>query len=110
MTATDGAYPCGFVSVGTYARRVNSVIHTVVLKHKPARGALWQVLAHVCRVSAGEVFNPCNYAVKSFQCSGSVRRSRVTKGPGMKTEQAVVHYKPFAEASPHLHQRPAVIL
>ena len=42
VTATKGASPCGFVSVRTCARRVNSAIHTaVVLKHKPVRGAPW---------------------------------------------------------------------
>ena len=63
VTATNGASPCGVVSVRTCARRVNSVAHTVVLKHKPVRGALWQVLAHACTVSAGAVLNRYNNAV-----------------------------------------------
>ena len=47
MTVTNGASACRCVSVRTSARRVKSVIYTVVLKNKPVRGAPWQVLAHV---------------------------------------------------------------
>ena len=83
VTATNGASPCGFVSVRACARGKNSVIHTAVIKHKPVRGVPWQVLAHVCTLSAGELFNRCNTAVKSFQCSDSARLSRVTKGLDM---------------------------
>ena len=86
VTATNGASPCGFVSVRTCARRANSIIYTVVLKYKPVRGAPWQIMAYVqvcTTVSASEVFNRCNIAVKSFQCSDPVRLSRVTKRLGM---------------------------
>ena len=42
VTATNGASPGGFVSVRARARRVNSIIYTVVvLKRKPVRGAPW---------------------------------------------------------------------
>ena len=53
MTATDGAYPCGFVSVGTCARRVNSVIHTVssnINPHVALYGKFWHMYVESVQV------------------------------------------------------------